>query len=64
MLEKGTKVCLGTDYGHTNMWELTRLTYYLLKINQPVNKYAAEDILKMATINGARVISYRKALIK
>lgn len=41
MLQKGVNVCLGTDYGHTNMWDLMRLTYYLLKINNPINKYAA-----------------------
>lgn len=54
MLEKGVNVCLGTDYAHTNMWELMRLTYYLLKINNPVNRYSAEDIFKMATVNGAK----------
>lgn len=54
MLEKGVNVCLGTDYSHTNVWELMRLTYYLLKINNPVNKYSAEEIFRMATINGAK----------
>lgn len=54
MLDKGVNVCLGTDYGHTDMWELMRLTYYLLKINNPVDKYSAEDIFKMATVNGAK----------
>ncbi|ARF17824.1 amidohydrolase family protein [Sporosarcina ureae] len=54
MLEKGVNVCLGTDYAHTNVWELMRLTYYLLKINNPVNKYSAEEIFRMATVNGAR----------
>ena len=54
MLEKGVNVCLGTDFAHTNMWELMRLTYYLLKINNPVNKFAAEDIFKMATVNGIK----------
>src|SRR5690625_4852375 len=53
MLEKDVNVCLGTDYAHTNVWELMRLTYYLLKINNPVNKYSAEDVFKMATVNGA-----------
>ncbi len=54
MLEKGVNVCLGTDYSHTNVWELMRLTYYLLKINNPVNKYSAEDIFRMVTVNGAK----------
>ena len=54
MLEKGVNVCLGTDFAHTNMWELMRLTYYLLKIKNPVDKYSAEDVFKMATVNGLR----------
>ncbi|UOR12884.1 amidohydrolase family protein [Halobacillus amylolyticus] len=54
MHEKGINVCLGTDYAHTNMWELMRLTYYLLKINNSIDKFSAEDIFRMATINGAR----------
>lgn len=54
MLEKGVNVCLGTDYAHTNVWELMRLTYYLLKINNTINKYSAKEIFRMATINGAK----------
>lgn len=54
MFEKGLNVSLGTDYGHTNIWALMRLTYYLLKINNPVYKYTVEDIFKMATVNGAK----------
>lgn len=54
MLENGVNVCLGTDYSHTNVWELMRLTYYLLKIKNPVDKYSAEDIFKMVTVNGAK----------
>ncbi len=60
MLEKGVNVCLGTDYTHTNVWELMRLTYYLLKINHPVNKYSAEDVFKMATVNGAIAYNLEK----
>lgn len=54
MLEKRVNVCLGTDYAHTNIWEIMRLTYYLLKINNPVNKFSSEDVFKMATVNGAK----------
>ena len=60
MLEKGVNVCLGTDYTHTNLWELMSLTYYLLKTNHLVNKYSAEDIFKMATVNGATAYSLEK----
>lgn len=54
MLEKGVNVCLGTDYGHTNIWELMRIAYYLLKVHHPVQKFSSEDIFKMATIQGAK----------
>lgn len=62
MLEKGVNVTLGTDYSHTNMWELMRLTYYLLKINSPVQKYSAEDIFKMATVNGALAFDLQESI--
>lgn len=62
MLEKGVNVCLGTDYGHTNIWELMRLTYYLLKMNNPVHKYSAEDIFKMATVNGAKAYDLQEGI--
>lgn len=62
MLEKGVNVSLGTDYGHTNIWELMRLTYYLLKINNPVQKYSAEDIFKMATVNGANTYDLQESI--
>ena len=54
MLENGVNVCLGTDYAHTNVWELMRLAYYLLKINNHVDKYSVEEIFRMMTINGAK----------
>ncbi|WP_249871614.1 amidohydrolase family protein [Oceanobacillus saliphilus] len=62
MLENGVNVSLGTDYGHTNMWELMRLTYYLLKITNPVHKYSAEDIFKMATVNGAKAYDLQEGI--
>lgn len=64
MLEKDVNVSLGTDYGHTNMWELMRLTYYLLKINNPVDKYSTEDIFKMATVNGAEAYNLQDTIGK
>ncbi|GAA3720430.1 amidohydrolase family protein [Salinicoccus jeotgali] len=64
MLETGVNVCLGTDYSHTDMWELMKLTYYLLKINNPVNKYTAEDIFKMATLNGAKAYGLQEGIGK
>ncbi|MYL18643.1 amidohydrolase family protein [Halobacillus litoralis] len=53
MLEKGVNVSLGTDFVHTNMWHLMRMVYYGLKIHQPVERFSAADVWKMATVNGA-----------
>ncbi|AKG73898.1 amidohydrolase family protein [Salinicoccus halodurans] len=64
MIEKGVNVCLGTDYSHTNIWDVMRMTYYLLKINNPVQRYSAEDIFKMATINGARAYNLQETMGK
>lgn len=60
MIEKGVNVCLGTDYSHTNIWDVMRMTYYLLKINNPVQRYSAEDVFKMATINGAKAYNLQE----
>lgn len=54
MLDQEVNVCLGTDYAHTDMWEVMRMTYYLLKLNTSVNHFKAEHIFKMATLNGAK----------
>ena len=62
MLEKDVNVSLGTDYGHTNIWEVMRLTYYLLKINNSVQKFSAEDIFKMATVNGANTYGLQESV--
>ena len=39
-----------------------RLTYYLLKTTSPLQKYAAEDIVKMATLNGAKAYGLHKSI--
>lgn len=62
MLENGVNVSLGTDYVYTNMWDLMRLTYYLLKTTSPVQKYSSEDIFKMATINGAKAYGLHETI--
>jgi 5-methylthioadenosine/S-adenosylhomocysteine deaminase len=54
MLEKEVNVCLGTDFASTDIWEVMRMAYYLLKLNSNVNRFTAEDIFKMATVNGAK----------
>lgn len=54
MLRTKVNVCLGTDYAHTDMWEVMRMAYYLLKLNTDVSEFSAEDIFQMATINGAK----------
>ncbi|TVT29399.1 amidohydrolase family protein [Salinicoccus cyprini] len=59
MIDKGLNVGLGTDYSHTNMWELMRLTYYLMKVNNPLEKHTVEDVFKMATRNGAEAYSLK-----
>jgi 5-methylthioadenosine/S-adenosylhomocysteine deaminase len=54
MLENDVNVCLGTDFASTNIWETMKTAYFLLKLNNPANKYTAEHIFKMATQNGAK----------
>lgn len=54
LLDNDINVCLGTDFASANLWETMKITYLLLKLNNPVNKFMAEDVLKMATQNGAR----------
>lgn len=54
MLRQKVNVCLGTDYAHTDMWEVMRMAYYLLKLNTEVTEFSAEDIFQMATLNGAK----------
>lgn len=39
MLEKGVNVCLGTDYAHTDIWELMKLTYYFTSVALIKTKY-------------------------
>lgn len=54
MLDKGINVCIGTDYSSTDIWETMKLAYLLLKNNAPVDRFKAEDIIQMATLNGAK----------
>lgn len=44
------------------MMVLMRLTYYLLKIDNPVDKYSAEDVFKIATINGAKTYKLQDSI--
>ncbi|QOR64824.1 amidohydrolase family protein [Cytobacillus suaedae] len=54
MLEKGINVCIGTDYGSVDIWESMKVAYLLLKNNVNINRFKAEDIFQMATLNGAK----------
>ncbi|OCA90578.1 hypothetical protein A8F94_01465 [Bacillus sp. FJAT-27225] len=54
MLEAGVNVCIGTDYASTDIWEEMRTAYLLLKLNSDVGQFSAEDIWRMATVNGAK----------
>ncbi|WP_281657715.1 amidohydrolase family protein [Halobacillus sp. Cin3] len=62
MIEKGVNVSLGTDFVHTNMWDLMKMVYYGLKIHQPVDRFSAVDVWKMATENGAAAYGMRDKL--
>ena len=53
ILENGVNVCLGTDFANTNLWETMKIAYFLLKLNHPVHRFSTEDVLKMASENGA-----------
>ncbi|RFU62833.1 amidohydrolase family protein [Peribacillus glennii] len=53
MLDKGVNVCIGTDYASVDIWETMKVAYYLLKNNPSASSFTAEDVLKMATRNGA-----------
>lgn len=57
MLENGVNVCLGTDFANTNLWETMKMAYFLLKLSSPVQRFTAENVMKMATENGA--IAYK-----
>jgi 5-methylthioadenosine/S-adenosylhomocysteine deaminase len=54
LLENDVNVCLGTDFANTNIWETMKIAYFLLKLHNPVNKFTAEHVFKMATQNGAK----------
>ncbi|MGG3561731.1 amidohydrolase family protein [Neobacillus rhizosphaerae] len=54
MLEKGVNVSLGTDFASVDIWETMKTAYYLLKLSSQVDRFQAEDIFKMATVNGAK----------
>lgn len=62
MLDKGINVCLGTDYAHTDLWEVMRFTYYLLKIRAEVSRFTAEDVFQMAAANGAKAYRMDKEI--
>ncbi|WP_427338459.1 amidohydrolase family protein [Caloranaerobacter sp. DY30410] len=61
-LSKGVNVCIGTDWGHTDIWEVMRVAYYLLKLDTEIESFTAEDIFKMATINGAKAFGEEKRI--
>lgn len=54
MLEKGVNVCLGTDFASVDIWDTMKTAYFLLKLGSQVDRFQADDILKMATGNGAK----------
>ncbi len=51
-VQAGINVGLGTDFGHTDVWEVMRTAYYLRKKFPEAPD--TEEIWRMATTNGAR----------
>lgn len=61
-LDKNINVCLGTDTVLTDIWEVMRTAYYLNKVNTDITHINAENIFKMATINGAKAFGMEKEI--
>ena len=53
-LERGVNVCLGTDFGRFDPWEVMRTAYYVQKGRTLTHPIGAETVWRMATIDGAR----------
>jgi len=56
-LQKDINVLLGTDFLLSDLWEVMRNTYYYLKNNTEPDKYTAEDVFKMVTVNPQKVLA-------
>lgn len=55
-------VCIGTDWARYDIWEAMRFAYFLLKINTKRDAFRAEDIFRMATINGAKAFGLEEKI--
>lgn len=56
-LESNINVLLGTDFLLSDLREVMRNSYYSLKISSPLDRYRAEDIFRMVTINAHQVLA-------
>ncbi|MCF8000515.1 MAG: amidohydrolase family protein [Halanaerobiales bacterium] len=56
-IEFGINIMLGTDFLLSDLREVMRNSYYALKINSRLDKYKAEDIFKMVTINAHKILA-------
>ncbi|MEW8955850.1 amidohydrolase family protein, partial [Clostridium sp.] len=57
LLNNNINIALGTDFSFTDIWQVMRISYLLLKPNSPINKFSSKDIMRMATINGAKAFN-------
>jgi 5-methylthioadenosine/S-adenosylhomocysteine deaminase len=69
MLKKGINVCLGTDSAASNnnldMIEEMKMTYYIQKIiSNDVSAVTIDNVLNMATINGAKAFKLNAGKIE
>lgn len=67
MLEKGINVALGTDGcssgGSLDMWKEMRMAAMLHKLKNP-RSMPAEQVLEMATVNGARALNIKSGVLR
>jgi len=56
-IDSGINIMLGTDFLLSDLREVMRNSYYALKINSKLDKYKAEDIFKMVTINAHKTLA-------
>lgn len=62
LLNNNINIALGTDFSFTDIWQVIRISYLLLKLNSPIKEFSAKDIMKMATINGAKTFNVHDSL--
>jgi cytosine/adenosine deaminase-related metal-dependent hydrolase len=66
MIKKGCKVGLGTDNVMLNSPDLFKEMDYIWKVSRAahIHQISAQDILKMATVNGAEILHLNSGCIE